>query len=423
VWDRLEVHFRLSGSLNFPSILMKKRILFVEDDPLMLQLFVMMMDGERNGWEVETTRDGRQALEILERSTFDVVVSDMNMPGMSGVDFIREVRIRHPRSSRIILSALTDQERVARCLDATHQFLSKPFDVMTFKATLDRICGLDAYLKDEKLKTLVGQLGTLPSFPSLYTEVLKDLGSLNSSIDHIADTIAKDPAMTAKMLQIVNSAAVGLARKIGSPFEAVEFLGFGMVRSLVLSAHIFSCFERTSPKGFSITQLWDHSVKSALIARMILQSEPAGSADANDAYTTGMLHDVGKLMLANSLPEQFQEALNLAVDRKIPLHEAEMEIFGATHAGVAAYLLGLWGLPAAIVEAVAFHHTPLSSDLRAVSPLAATHVASYLEHELSNAKPTYPSGGLDLPYLTAIGAENRLDTWRADAKKLVGNEG
>src|SRR5262245_42387371 len=101
------------GGLNIFRRFMKKRILFVEDDPLMLQLFVMMMDGERGRWEVVTINDGRQALQLLERSDFDVVVSDMNMPGMSGADFIREVRTRHPRSSRIILSALTDQERVA----------------------------------------------------------------------------------------------------------------------------------------------------------------------------------------------------------------------------------------------------------------------------------------------------------------------
>jgi HD-like signal output (HDOD) protein len=399
---------------------MKKRILFVEDDPLMLQLFVMMMEGERDRWEVITKQDGRQALQILEGSNFDVVVSDMNMPGMSGVDFIREVRTRHPRSSRIILSALTDQERVARCLDATHQFLAKPFDIIAFKAALDRISSLDAYLQNEKLQTLVGQLGTLPSFPSLYIQVLNELGSFDASIDHIADVIAKDPGMTAKMLQIVNSAAMGLARKIGSPFEAVEFLGFGTVRSLVLSAHIFSCFERTNLKGFSIQRLWDHSMKCAFFARMILQLERGSVADPNDAYTSGMLHDVGKLMLANSMPEQFQQALNLAAQRKIPLHEAEQEIFGATHAGVAAYLLGLWGLPASIVEAVAFHHHPLSTDLRTISPLTATHVANALEHELSKTPADGPSSRLDMAYLAAVGARDRLDGWRAEAMKLGG---
>ena len=398
---------------------MKKRILFVEDDPLMIQLFVMMMDGESARWEVATAEDGARALQLMEASPFDVVVSDMNMPGMSGAEFIAEVKTRHPRTSRIILSALSDQQRVANCLGATHQFMAKPFDVKVFKATLDRIGGLDAYLKDDRLRTLVGRLGTLPSFPSLYVEVMKELDSPDSLIESVAATIAKDPAMTAKMLQIVNSAAIGLTTRVTSPFEAVGFLGFTTVRSLVLSAHIFTCFEHTNLKGFSINRLWNHAMGTGTLARMITQIEGADAADAADAFTAGLLHDVGKLMLADGMPEEFQSALALAAERKVHLYEAEQEIFGATHAGVAAYLLGLWGLPASIVEAVAFHHTPSHSDLRVVGPLAAVHVANVFEQELSKADACGRAATLDADYIAAVGAQDRVEAWRAEATKLA----
>jgi len=304
----------------------------------------------------------------------------------------------------------------------THQFLAKPFNVKQLKATLARLSGLDAYLKDDKLRGLVGQLGALPSFPSLYLEIMKELNAAEPSIESIADIIARDPSMTAKMLQIVNSAAVGLGRQVSSSFEAVQFLGSTTVRSLVLSAHIFSCFERTNLKGFSINQLWEHAMKSGTLARMIMRLEQAEATDVEDAYVAGMLHDIGKLMLANSLPEQYQQALALAADRNIQLHEAEFEVFGATHAGVAAYLLGLWGLPASIVEAVAFHHTPRNSDLRAFSPLTAVHVANAFELELSKAQPCGRPVEVDTDYLTASGVQNRLDAWRVEAEKLAGGQ-
>ena len=401
------------------SLPMKKRILFVDDDPLLLQMYAMMLGDTRDQWEVSTMADPRQALQLMESSQFDVVVSDMHMPGMSGVQLIGEVRKRHPRASRIILSSPGDQEEVARCLDTTHQFLAKPFDVNALKATLARIGGLDAYLQDEKLRSLVGQLGVLPSFPMLYLEIMKALDSENSSIESIAGIVARDPSMTAKMLQIANSAAIGLARKVGSSFEAVEFLGISTVRSLALSAHIFSCFERTKLNGLSVNRLWDHAMKTGGIARMIMQIEDAEMGDIEDAYTAGMLHDIGKLMLAENLPEQFQRALALAVERKIPLHDAELEIFGASHAGVAAYLLGLWGLPATIVEAVAFHHTPGASDVHTFSPLTAVHVANVLEYELSKAEPFGRPEELNRRYLAAIGVEDRLETWRAEGSKLM----
>jgi HD-like signal output (HDOD) protein len=386
-------------------------------------MYSMMLEDESDRWEVVTSEHPRHALELMEQSPFDVVVSDMRMPGMSGVELIGEVKKRYPRTSRIILSSLSDQEEVARSLETTHQFLAKPFEVKDLKATLSRIIGLDAYLTDEKLKTLVGQLGALPSFPSLYVEIMKELNTDDSSIETIAGTIAKDPSMTAKMLQIVNSAALGLARKIGNPFEAVQFLGMGTVPSLVLSAHIFLCFERTNLQGFSINRLWEHGMKTGRLACMLAQFEQADPEDVEDSYTAGMLHDIGKLMLANSVPEQFQKALTLAAERKIPLHDAELEVMGATHAGVAAYLFGLWGLPAPIVEAVAFHHAPRASDSRTFGPLTAVHVANALEHEISKSQLDGRLSPIDMEYLASIKAGNKLESWRAEAAKVASASG
>lgn len=398
---------------------MKKSILFVEGNPLLLQAYVAMLEDERDRWAVSTAGDARQALELMNRSAFDVVASDLRIPGMNGIELMAEIKKQHPGSSRIILADYSDQEEFSRSLDATHQFLAKPFDRKMLKATLDRISGLGAFLKDEKLRSLASRLGAVPSFPSLYVEIMKEVNASHPSLENISAIISHDPSMTAKTLQAVNSAMFGLPRQISSAFEAVQFLGVDMVVSLALSAHVFTRFEPMALKGFSLHQLWEHSLMSALFARTILRAEQAAADDMEDAYTAAMLHDIGKLILAGNLPEQFQQTLTLVEERQIPLHQAELEIFGATHAGVGAYLLGLWGLPVPIVEAVAFHHTPGNSNLPVVGPLMAVHVADVLEHQLAKIKPLGPMPEPDMNYLKSLRMEDRFDAWRSEAVNLL----
>jgi HD-like signal output (HDOD) protein len=367
---------------------------------------------------VVTAASGELALPLLDKTTFDIVVSDMRMPGMDGTALIREVKRRSPRTARIIISGVVDQKEIAESLRETHQFIPKPFRAKTINATLTRIGGLDAYLQDEKIRSLVAQLDTLPSFPSLYFDIMKELDTPDPSLEKVADIVAKDPGMTVKLLQIVNAASLGLARRFTNPVEAVQQLGISAVQSLALSAHVFTCFEHRQLKGFGITQLWDHGANTARIARKILQTERADSTLAEDAYTAGMLHDIGKLMLANNLPEPFQRALDLSQGQQKTLADAEQEVFGANHAGVGAYLLGLWGLPSTIVEAVAFHHRPSASEAGTLGPLTAVHVANVFEHELSGTQPKGAEVRLDLDYLASLGLSNRVDVWRAEAAKL-----
>lgn len=399
---------------------MKKRILFVEDNLLLRQMYSMMMEGEEARWEVRTAADAREALRLLEQKPFAVVISDLRMPGMDGVELMGVVRQLYPRSSRIIASGLSDQAEIARSLNSTHQFLAKPFEAKTLKATLARLSGLDSYLKEEKLQALVGQMRVLPSFPTIYHEIMKELGREDPSIERLAQIISQDPSMTAKLLQVANSAAAGRATQAADLFEAVQFVGLSTVRSLALSAHIFRTFEHLHLTGFSIDALWDHTVRSGRIACCLMQLEYTDPAAAEEAHIAGMLHDLGKLMLADSMPERFQKSLVLANERSCASDQAEYEVFGADHAGVAGYLLSLWGLPVTMVEAVAFHHHPSRSDHPEFGTLTAVHVADVLEHELSKEPPAYAAPALDREYLEKVGVLNRLDSWRtAVAEELA----
>lgn len=398
------------------SIALKKRILFVDDDPLMLRVYEMMLEDEAIAWEVVTTESSEAALQMVRGSTFDIVVSDMRMPGLSGTELMKEVRAHHPATSRVILSGLQDQKEIAETLQSTHQFVPKPFHPRELKVILEQICALNAFMLDQRLQALVGELDCVPSFPSVYLEVMEALNTDDPSIELIADIIAKDPALIAKILQVANSAAFGLMNKVSSPFEAVQFLGFSAIRSLALSIHVFATFSTLKHRSFSAERLCDHSMHTGVLARSLMHSEGAPRAAAEDAYTAGMLHDVGKLMLAQNLPQEFDRALSIAEQNKIDLHKAELEVFGATHAGVGAYLLGLWGLPPSIVEGVAFHHEP-GRTMQTFGTATAVHVASAIEHQISGDDVT--ENTLQTAHLEKIGRADRLDQWRGDAEELL----
>jgi HD-like signal output (HDOD) protein/ActR/RegA family two-component response regulator len=392
-----------------------KKILFVEDNEVLLELYGLLLESGRDRWQTSLAPDGETALKLLRQTAFDVVVSDMQMPGMNGIELLSEVRRLHPQTSRIIISGFTDQAEAADSLNCTHLFIPKPFDAKLLRATLDRIGSLDAFLKDDKLRGLAGKLRTLPSFPTLYLDIMREIESPNSSIQGIANVVAKDPGITAKILQVANSAAVGLPERVSDPAEAVQQLGMTTVRALALSAQVYGSFAPGRLNNFSAEALWAHLMKCGDLARTILRRERADVAECEDAFTAGMLHDMGKLMLADSLPEEFGQALALAAEEQIPLPEAEMAVLGATHAGLAAYLLGLWGLPAAIVEAVAFHHTPEKSDLKKCTALTAVHVANAMADETGHAP-------LNLDYLAGIGVAARLDDWRETAAELAAEQ-
>ena len=243
-----------------------QRILFVEDNEVLRQLYGMMLPKSSGLWGTTLAADGEAALALMEQQTFDVLVTDFNMPGINGVELVRRVRTLYPTMSRIIISGIGNQKQIADSLGETHQFLAKPFDVKTLKATLARIHSLDAYLSDDKLRTLVGRMGALPSFPAVYLEIMKLMNTPTSSLDDVAELIAQDPSMAAKMLQVVNSAAIGLPQAVHSPFEAVQQLGMNTVRSLALSAHVFEKFEKHAAKNFSAKGLWEHLMATALLA-------------------------------------------------------------------------------------------------------------------------------------------------------------
>jgi putative nucleotidyltransferase with HDIG domain len=331
-----------------------KRILFVDDEPRVLQGLERMLYSLRKEWSMVFVSSGRQALELLAESDFDVLVTDMRMPGMTGGELLEQVVSLHPQVVRMVLSGTADQEITLHSVGLAHQYLAKPCDVKVLRTTVERALSLRLILDDPQLKRLIAGIRSLPSVPAIYFKLVESLRSPDSSAASIGAIIAQDPGMTAKILQLVNSAFFGLKRRIADPVEAVIYVGVDVVRSLALTSAVFSHFDSKSNPGFRIEELRDHSVAVATLARQIAKSMALSTLATDDAFAGGLMHDIGKLVLGCNFPDRYREVMNEQDPGSI--REAETRIFGANHPAVGGYLLWLWGLPESVTEIVICHH-------------------------------------------------------------------
>jgi HD-like signal output (HDOD) protein len=394
---------------------MKRRIIFVDDESLVLEGLQRMLRPMRGDWDMVFVENGAKALELMAQAPFDVVISDMRMPGMNGAELLAEVLKRFPKTVRLILSGHADRELVLKCVGSTHQYLSKPCEPEELKAAITRAGNLDQTMRDESLRRLVSRMDRLPSIPSLYVQIVDKLRDPDMGVEEIAEIVAQDMGMTAQILKLVNSAFFGLGRQISSPAEAVSYLGMDTIKALVLSLHAFSQFTGTKLGAFSIDALWAHSQQTAGLAKEIARIEDADRKLMDEAFVAGLLHDTGKLVLASNFPVEYDHVLQSARAGSLALLAAEEHSFGANHAEVGGYLLGLWGLPVPVVEAIALHHQPAECSHLAFSPLTAVHVATGLLNLQQAQGELSVAGELDLNYLGKVGLESRLEHWRAAA--------
>lgn len=388
---------------------MQKRILFVDDEPMILAGLRRSLRPMRTTWAMEFAGGGQEALEWMARAPFDVVVTDMRMPGMDGVQLLREVEKRYPRCLRIVLSGQSEQEAILRMVNLAHQYVSKPCDTEEIRLKLTRAFALDELLEDGKLKELISRLESVPSLPFLYFEIVKELEADEPSIAKVATTISGDMGMATKVLQLVNSAFFAMRQNVSNLTQAVSLLGIETIKALVLSAHVFSQFDQHLLKDLDLRWLWEHSFVTAGYAKAITKCEGGDARAMENSFTAGLLHDTGTLVLASSMPKQYNRMLQVGADEALPRVEAERNVFGCSHAAVGAYLFALWGLPTAVVEAVAWHHFPGESPVETFCPLAAVHIASVLSHRTDPLRRE--PDALDEAFLAKLGLADREPKW------------
>jgi HD-like signal output (HDOD) protein len=396
---------------------MNKRILFVDDEPLVLQGIQRSLRTMRAEWEIELANNGPEALATMEQAPFDVVITDMRMPGMDGAQLLDLVKAKFPRTVRIILSGQSDRETILRSVGPSHQYLSKPCDVDELKQKLIRAFALRDTLDNPRLKEALSCLKTVPSLPALYFAVTEALRSPDTSLTQIGDLIEQDMGMCAKVLQLVNSAFFGLSCQVSSPQQAVAMIGFENLRALVLSVEVFSGFGGQSTQDLAF--LWNHSMATASFAKAIAKMQLSARGLVDDAFAAGLLHDVGRLVLASAFGGEYQQVLRRAAQPGALLAGCEEEAFGCTHNAAGAYLLGLWGLADSVVEAVAWHHQPAHAQPMAFSALIAVHAADYYENQMHANSGFEENSAIDEGLLGQLGLQQQLGPWSQVCQEVI----
>lgn len=394
---------------------MRKRILFVDDEPKVLSGLERSLRTMRKEWDMHFVPGGQEALQAMARAPFDVVISDMRMPGIDGAQLLEMIRKQFSQTVRMVLSGQSDRDAVFRSTKPTHQYFSKPCDVEELKKKLTRTLALRDVLDNPKLTQLVSQVETVPSLPFLCQALRTLLNSPNASIATVADVVAQDPGMTAKLLQLVNSAFLGMASHQSNPRSAASVIGIDNLRAL-MALGLFS--ELPAPVVGKLGKSWAHSRTTALFAHAIAESEGLSEHAAQDFFTAGLLHDIGQIILVSRCSDEYEEVMRGAEAEGIPLAASEYQVFGSTHAQVGAYLLGLWGLPDSIVEAVAWHHEPSQAHPKGFTPLIAVHVAEFYERQFHASVPRLSDQTIDAPLLAALGLQDRLAAWEQICREI-----
>jgi HD-like signal output (HDOD) protein/CheY-like chemotaxis protein len=380
------------------------RVVFVDDEIDVLQAMRRTFHHMRDEWSMEFASSGAAALELLAKAPADVIVSDMRMPGMDGWQLLASVKKLYPQTVRLVLSGQADSSSVMRAVGTAQLYLAKPCESNVLKAAIVQTQMLRQMLSSDQLALLVGGVGMLPSAPTAFQEIVACLQDPATSLADAARIIGRDVAMTANILKLVNSAFFGSRRPITTADRAVAYLGMDTIGALVLGHSVFQSGVATGIPGFSLEQLWQHSLQTGAAARAIAFSEKFSTAKADEAFLAGVLHDVGKIVFATRAAALPNDA---AVCEDVL---AQME---AQHAEVGAYLLGLWGFPNPIVEAVAFHHAPSRASEKCLSLPGIVHIADRLVHQKCENSSASVASGIEAGFLEGLGLSGCWPRWSA----------
>jgi putative nucleotidyltransferase with HDIG domain len=387
----------------------EKKLLFVGATKPWFHEFEHALLELRPTWSAHHVVDPLQAQTSLSSAHWDALVTGPDIERSR--DSLAETAQKFPR---VFGFSLREELHHGSSAGPTSETMpNASSDPIESAAIVVRALSLHEWTLQPAIKSLLASIKKLPTLPRLHTQVIQELQSANGSLETVSQVVRQDPVMAAKFLQVINSAFFGLAYTIADPGEAVMLLGAVRTRALILMAGVFSQFDEVRCPGFSAEQVWKHSLQVARLAQGVTLVQTEDPKLAEMAFTAGLLHDIGKLVLAGNLPEMYSTAHKLQQLKRILESEAELAILGTTHAELGACLLGTWRLPLPIVEAIAWHHCPIISYDNHFSVLTAVHAANVFAHETggANAGVGLPSR-LDLMYLVRLGIAERRNCWR-----------
>jgi len=380
------------------------RVLFIGADPLWFEQIKRDVSCLQPDW-LCLHAPHVVAMESLDWRSASALVVDAQALGAR--EWLEQARKERPELNCLIRCDFLDKPVTGLWKGLGYPMLPNHTDASILAASLLRNARLQEWRADPAIQRILPSIRKLPATPRLYLQVTEELQSASGSLDVIAHLIRQDPVMSAKMLQLVNSAFFASAHEVSDTLDAAMILGTERIKALILLAGIFSQYKEAQGICPSVEALLAHSVQVGVCARAITLSETKNAKTAESAFTAGVLHDVGKMIMAGNLPEWYKEIPKLRASKDLTDFSAELEIFGANHANIGACLLASWGLPLPILEAVAWHHEPQRSSEKDFCLLAAVHAANAFAHQAEGAV-----NEIDQGFFARIGMADGCEHWR-----------
>jgi HD-like signal output (HDOD) protein len=395
-------------------------VLFVDDDENVLRGLRRMLRSQRDTWEMVFVDSAAAALREMAQRSFDVVVTDMRMPGMDGAELLGIVRKHYPATVRIIFSGYAENESILRTVGPAHKYLTKPCDHEVLIDSISQTIALRKFMANDRMREFVSSLRTLPSPPEIMIELLQELRSEISTTNSIAAILGRDVAMTVETMKLVNSSFFFLPSRVTGLAQAVRLLGVDTIRALALIAGIYSQFSGDERTANIIRRLGQRSLGIGAIAKEIAEMENMSCQEIQEALCAGVLSHVGVLVLIANFPRNFDKAMDMVENGLESVFDAERNVFGASHAELGAYLLGLWGFVDTIVETVAFHHEPSDNLANRNRIIGIVHCAqAFAKRSGNKASAIDIKATLDTKFLEATNQLSRVPDWEQAAVTIL----
>jgi putative nucleotidyltransferase with HDIG domain len=388
-------------------------LLFVDDEPSVLDGIRRLL---RSGheWQLEFATSGQEALHLLSQHEVDVAVVDMRMPVMSGFELLETIAERYPYTVRLALSGESSEFSIIHAVGPVQQYLAKPCDAETLKRAISRALSISKLIPRGKHQQFISHLQSLSPLPDEYNKLVLELQSVEPSFRNIEQILARNVALAAKVLQAANSVLFGLRREVTSLSQAIAILGLTTMNQLFLGSKVFSSLPVSPDKAGSLASIETHCISVATISRVVAKELEVDAALAETAFTAGLLHDIGKMLIIELLPNERRiiEYSQSHADASLEL-ALELELLGTTHAQLGAYLLGLWGFPESLIEAVGWHHQPVQAKKSGLTAALIVHITNAIAH--AKSAPVRVWDLLDTDYLKKYKLISLVEKWLTEA--------
>jgi len=392
------------------------KILFVDDDINLINGLRRAFRRKSSVWNLHFCSSAKDALLEMERQEFDLIISDMRMPDMDGAELLSLVAARHPQTIRFILSGYSNEKAVLKTIGPAHQYIAKPCQTTDIMQAIDRALDLKRILRSRVLKAIVSGTQNLPTPSETFTRLISCLDSDKSSASDVASIMQEDVALSTETLKLTNSAFFSLQEKVSNLKHAIAILGTATIKSILLHTEFYNNFSSDVHLNQQITRVGKVSFLTGFAAQSIADADHLEKENIENIFIAGVLSNIGILLLLKNKNYDYNKFFNNNHDNFLSLIECERKIFGASHAEIGAYLLGLWGFNTDVVEAVAFHHEPWHSNNTNLQPfLARLYVSKRLiggeENEIENISD-FNQQGPEASYIANISERYDVENWK-----------